>query len=138
MQFDCNCGDTAFILDAGGGHKYIVLTNPNGDDNVVIVNITTFTGLHKDGKVFSRNDDKDLFPKRSIISYRRAKIYPAETLRAEANRKDVVNFYKKCPSDIMKRIIKDAFKSQFIKEEVIEELKISYPDEYEKYYDENN
>lgn len=135
MPFDCKVGDTAYILDDGGGHKYVVLTNPNKDGCVVRVNFTSSVGRVDGGKVFTRSDDEDLFESPSIVPYKRAEIYPADKLHQEANRKDVVNHYKLCPQGIMEQIIKDAFENQFTKGDVIEELKNTYPQEYEQYYD---
>lgn len=134
MPFDCKVGDTAFILDGGGGHKYVVLTNPNTDGKVVRVNFTTSINRADGGKLYTPSDDKDLFQFPSIVPYKLAELYPCDVLREQANRKDVVNHYKPCPQDIMKQIIQDAFESQFTKSDVIEELRVSYPNEYDQYY----
>ena len=135
MSFDCKVGDIIFISDSGGGHRYVVLTNPNKDACVVIVNFTSATGRIKDGKVFTRTDNKILFEKPTVVPYKRAEIYPCNSLRAEVNRRDVVSDYRSCPPSIMKQIIKDAFKSQFTIGDVIEELKTYYPKEYAQYYE---
>jgi len=134
MPFDCKVGDTAFIDDAGGGHRHVVLTNPNKDGCVVIVNFTSAVGHISDGKKFTSSDDRILFKKPTVVPYILAKIYPCKSLRSEVNRRDVVSDYILCPQSIMEQIIKDAFKSQFTKGAVIEELKIYYPEEYEQYY----
>ena len=135
MSFDCKVGDTAFVDDAGGGHRYVVLTNPNKDDRVVIVNFTSAKGHIRDGKIFTSSDDRDLFKVPTVVPYKRAEIYPCNSLRAEVNRRDVVSDYRSCPPSIMKQIIKDAFKSQFTIGDVIEELRTYYPKEYAQYYE---
>ena len=135
MSFDCKVGDTAFIDDVGGGHRYVVLTNPNKDDCVVIVNFTSATGRIDDGKIFTSSDDRNLFEWPTVVSYKRAKLFPVTSLRDEVNRRDVVSDYKLCSPNIMAQIIKDAFKSQFTKGDVIEELKTQYPKEYNLYYE---
>jgi hypothetical protein len=135
MSFDCKVGDTVFIDDDGGGHRYVVLTNPNRDDCVVIVNFTSATGRINDGKMFTSSDNKRLFENPTVVPYKRAKIYPCNSLRAEVNRRDVVSDYKLCPPSIMAQIIKDAFKSQYTEGDVIEELKTQYPKEYNLYYE---
>lgn len=134
MSFDCKVGDTVFIPDCGGGHRYVVLTNPNEDDCVVIVNFTSATGRIIDGKMFTSSDNKSLFPCPTVVPYKYATLFPVASLRDEVNRRDVVSDYEFCPQVIMKQIIKDAFKSQFTKGEVIEELKTHYPQEYALYY----
>lgn len=136
MSFDCKVGDTAIIDDYGGGHRhrYVVLTNPNKDDRVVIVNFTSATGRISDGKMFTSNDDRDLFKVPTVVPYKRARIYPVASLRNEVNRSDVVSDYRSCPPSIMVQIIKDAFKSPFTQGDVIEELRTHYPQEYAQYY----
>lgn len=135
MSFDCKVSDTASIPDSGGGHRYVVLTNPNKDDRVVIVNFTSARGHISDGKMFTSSDDRNLFKVPTVVDYRRAKIYPVTSLRDEVNRKDAVSDYILCPPSIMEQIIKDAFKSQHTIGDVIEELKTHYPKEYEQYYE---
>jgi len=135
MSFGCKVGDTAVIRDSGGDHRNVVLTNPNKDDCVVIVNFTSATGHISDGKMFTSSDSRILFKVPTVVPYIYAKIYPCTSLRDEVNRRDVVSDYRLCPPSIMLQIIKDAFKSQFTKGEVIEELKTHYPKEYEQYYD---
>lgn len=135
MQFDCKVGDTVFILDSGGGHRYVVLTTPNKDNRVVIVNFTSATGRISDGKMFTSSDGRILFKDPTVVHYRRAMTFPCTSLRDEVNRRDVVSDYRPCPQNVMKQIIKDAFKSQFTKGEVIEELKTHYPQEYALYYE---
>lgn len=137
MPFDCKVGDTVHINDYGGGHRCVVLTNPNKSGSVVIVNFTSAKGRVSDGKTFTSSDDRNLFKVPTVVPYKRAKLFPVTSLRDEVNRKDVVSDYKLCPPNIMAQIIKDAFKSQFTKGDVIEELKTYYPKEYEQYYDED-
>ena len=134
MSFDCKVGDSAFINDTGDGHRRVVLTKPNKDNCVVIVNFTSARGHINDGKVFTSSDDRNLFPNPTIVTYKFAEIYPCNSLRDEVNRKDVVSDYRPCPPSIMVQIINDAFKSPFTQGDVIEELKTHYPKEYEQYY----
>lgn len=134
MSFDCKVGDTAIIDDVGGGHRRVVLTNPNKDDCVVIVNFTSAAGHISDGKTFYSSDNRDLFKHPTVVPYKYAEIYPCSSLRNEVNRSDVVSDYILCPQSIMEQIIKDAFKSQFTIGDVIEELKAHYPKEYKDYY----
>ena len=138
MQFDCKVGDTAFLFDDGGGHWYVELTNPNKNCSVVRVNFTSSRGQVDGGRVFTRSDDRHLFEFPSVVPYRRARVYPCDAFRNEANRADVLNKYKLCPQSIIDQIIEDAFKSQFTKGDVIEELRAAYPQAYDLYYEETN
>lgn len=135
MSFGCKVGDTIFMLDSGGGHRYVVLTNPNEDGCVVVANFTSATSRISDGKIFTRNDDRNLFECPTIVHYRRVRILSVNKLKREAKRNDIVSDYKLCSPNIMEQIIKDAFKSQFIKGNVIKELRAHYPKEYEQYYE---
>ena len=135
MPFDCKVGDIIFISDSGGGHRYVVLTNPNKDGCLVIVNFTSATGRTRDGKIFTSSDDRNLFEWPTVVPYKRARLYSVTSLRDEVNRRDVVSDYKLCPPSVMAQIIKDAFKSQHTKSNVIEELGAHYPKEYEQYYE---
>lgn len=135
MSFDGKIGDTALIVDSGGIHRYVVLTSPNKDGRVVRVNFTSASGHTSDGKVFTSKDNAYFFQVPTIVPYRFAKIYPVTILLKEVNRKDEVSDYRPCPQNIMNQIIEDAFKSQFTKGEVIEELKTQYPEEFKLYYE---
>lgn len=133
MSFDCKVSDTIFMWDGGGGHRYVVLTTPNKDDRVVIVNFESATGRISDGKIFTSSDDENLFKCPTVVPYIRAKIFPVTSLCDEASRQDVLSHYLFCPQTILEQIIKDAFKSQFTPIEVLTELSVQYPDEYKRY-----
>ena len=72
MSFGCKVGDSVFLPDDGGVHRYVVLTNPNKDDGIVIVNFTSAPNPMCDGKVFTRSDNRNLFVKPTVVHYKRA------------------------------------------------------------------
>lgn len=134
MSFGCKVGDSVFLPDDGGVHRYVVLTNPNKNDSIIIVNFTSAPNPMCDGKVFTRSDDRNLFVKPTVVHYKRAIIISVTSLCEQERRTDVVSDYQHCSESIMGQIIKDAYKSQFTIGDVIEELKIHYPQEYALYY----
>ena len=135
MSFGCKVGDSVCLPDDGGGHRYVVLTNPNKDDGVVIVNFTSAPNPMCDGKLFTRSDDEYLFEWPTFVHYRRARIISVTELREKEGRTDVVSDYRRCSKSIMAQIIRDAFRSQFTEGDIVEELKTHCPKEYEQYYE---
>ena len=69
----------------------MVLTNPNTGGKVVRVNFTTDIRHVDRGKLYTPNDDRDLFQHPSIVPYKLAELYPCDVLREQANTKDVVH-----------------------------------------------
>ena len=135
MPFCCRVGDSIFLNDKGGGHRYVVISEPNQYKCVVIVNFTTASGSIDRTVTFTRSDDKNLFDHPTNVNFKLARIISTEKLICEANRQDTVNHYISCSVDIVKRIVIGAFQSQFTPIEIIEELGIQYPDYYNKHYE---
>jgi len=135
MSFGCKVGDSVFLPDNGGVHRYVVLTNPNKDNGIVIVNFTSAPNPVCDGRVFTRSDDRNLFEKPTVVHYKRAITISVTSLCEQERRTDVVSYYQRCSESIMAQIIEDAFKSQFTIGDVIEELRITYPEEFKLYYE---
>lgn len=137
MPSRCKVGDSACLYDGGGGHRHVVLTNPNKDDSVVIVNFTSAPNCMCDGRVFTRSDNRNLFNRPTVVNYYLARIRSVTSLceHLELGRGFIVTKPKFCPQAITEQIIENAFKSQFTIGDVIEELKIHYPLEYGQYYE---
>ena len=57
MSFTGKIGDTLRLQDTGARHRYIILTKPNNNKNVVIVNFTT-AKHHEWFLSFSPKDNK--------------------------------------------------------------------------------
>jgi hypothetical protein len=132
MPFSGKVGDSIFIDDLGGGHRYVILTNPNRNDEVVIANFTT----EKFGKdcttTFRRRDYPRLFSKPTIVNYPGAYPISISRFRSEAAKPD--SQYIHCPADIVKRILIGAFQSEHTPTGIKAELKVQYPDIAKKYY----
>lgn len=131
MPFNGKIGDTLRLRDIGARHRYIILTNPNSNGNVVILNFTTakyFEWL----VTFTPKDDRDLFTRKCTPNYHDACLYPLSALFyvARQNPKD----YIYCPENLTRRIVVWALQSKYISLEIIDELKKQYPDEYDKYF----
>jgi hypothetical protein len=130
MPFTGKIGDTLRLRDIGARHRYIILTKPNSDGNVVIANFTT--AKHFEWLVtFRPRDNKKLFKEKSTVNYNDACILPLEALTKRAKRK--TKSYVFCPENLTKRIIIGALQSQHTPIGVLEELRIQYPNEYKRY-----
>ena len=130
MPFTGKAGDTLRLRDIGARHRYIILTKPNSDGDVVIANFTT--AKHFEWLVTIRpSNNKELFTEKCTPNYHDACLYPLSALTkvAESHPKE----YVFCPQNLTKRIINGALESRHTPIEVLEELKIQYPIEYEKY-----
>jgi len=132
MPFTGKVGDTLHLSDDGGGHRYVIITPPNSNGNVVIVNFT-YKGYWKEWLVtFRPKDNKRLFSKKTTVNYADARIVPVQTLIDIAETAPS-NDYVFCHHYHSKEIAIGALKSQFTPVEVLEELQVHYPDEYAKY-----
>lgn len=130
MPFTGKVGDTLRLRDIGTRHRYIILTKPNSDGNVVITNFTT--AKHFEWLVtFRPRDNKELFTKKCTPNYNGARIYPLSAL-AKIVKRNPKN-YVFCPEKLTQRIIIGALQSRYTPIEVLEELKAQYPIEYKKY-----
>ena len=131
MPFTGKVGDTLRLRDTGARHRYIILTNPNNDGNVVILNFTT--AKHFEWSVtFQPKDNKRLFTKKCTPNYHDALLFPLSALEKAVKRKSTE--YEFCPESITLRIIVGAFQSRHTSLEIINELKRQYPQEYDRYY----
>lgn len=131
MPFSGKIGDTVRLRDTGAKHRYIILTKPNHQGDVVILNFTT--AKHFEWLVtFSPRDDKRLFTERCTPNYHDARLYPIDKITIIANNNP--SEYRFCPENLTLRIIIGAFKSRHTSTEIIDELKKQYPDEYNKFY----
>ncbi len=115
----------------------MILTNPNSDGNVVIANFTAAKYWKEWIVAFTKKDNRKLFRKKTTVNYADARIVPAKeliSLISIAKRKSIDD-YNYCAENIIKKIITGAFQSQFTPIEVITELSVHYPNEYERYYE---
>jgi len=132
MLFTGKVGDSVFIDDLGSGHRYVILTQPNADNKVVIVNFTT-KRIDKDCTVtLNYRDHPSLFPNQTVVNYPYASLEPLDKFKVEATNPDCNYIY--CPDGIIQKIIEGAFQSLFTPMGVLGELKEQYPDIANKYY----
>ena len=119
------------LPDIWGGHRYVVLTKPNNDGKVVIVNFTSVRDWKDCPVIFRPKDNKSLFGHLTTISCSDATIVSVASLVNEAqdNPKD----YLFCsPRNTQKAII-GTLESQLTPMEILDELGTQYPTEYAKY-----
>jgi hypothetical protein len=135
MSFRCRIGDSIFINDNGGGHRYVVISKPNQKGCIIIVNFTSASSCIDKTVTFTKYDDKNLFDHPTNVNYRYAQIISSDNLLQEAKRLDTVNHYFLCNEEIINKIVIGAFQSQFTPIEIIMELSIQYPEEYERYFE---
>lgn len=114
MPFTGKVGDTLHIPDIWGGHRYIVLTEPNNDGKVVIVNFTSF-GSGKECPVLLRpKDNKHIFSKLTTISCADADIVTIESLIREA-KSNLPGYYAPCSPLVTHKVVVGTLKSQLTK-----------------------
>lgn len=136
MPFTGKVGDSIFIDDPGDGHRYVILTKPNSNDEVVIVNFTAERFDKDCTATFRHRDHSGLFSKPTVVNYPLAVIVPLVKFKNEATKSNCKYIY--CPEQIIERIIIGAFQSQFTSMGVLNELKEQYPTIAQKYFDEND
>lgn len=128
MPFSCKIGDSFFLNDGGGGHRYIILTNPNSEDKQVIVNFTDVKNVRL-LPIFTPKDDPNLFTKHTSIHYRYAKLVFHERLLSLQ-----LTQWAFCNLKIVRKIVIGAFQSSHTPNYIIRELRKQYPVEYNKYH----
>ncbi|MCX6011551.1 MAG: hypothetical protein NT134_04780 [Chloroflexi bacterium] len=131
MPFTGKVGDTLYLGDIGGRHRYIIISKPNSDGNVIIANFTSATYWREWVVTFTPKHSKRLFDRKTTVNYADARIKPVSKLVEEAKYRP--EKYEFCPENLVKKIVIGALQSRFTQIEILEELKIQYPSEYEKY-----
>lgn len=136
MPFTGKIGDTLYLKDAGGSHRCVILTKPNDDGNVVVVNFTSARSWKECLVTFTRRDDKRLFDTKTTVNYADARILSCEALTERAKRRP--RSYVFCRENHVKKIVKGALQSQHTPLEILEELRIQYPKEHKRYCTKGN
>jgi hypothetical protein len=126
MPFTGKVGDTLYLSDSGGHHRYIILTQPNKNNKVVLVNFTSKKYWKEWIVTFNPSEDKALFKQKTTVNYADAQIVSVDKLirRAKARPKSEYLF---CSNMHTSRIIAGAFQSTLIPNEVLDELTRHYP-----------
>ncbi len=134
MPFTGKVGDTLYLSDSGGGHRYVIISARNAHAQVVLVNFTS-TRLWKDNTaVFRPRDDENLFEVETSVRFSDATFVSVHELVKQAHSGLNTSTYRFCSEKNVKRIIQGAFQSDFTPFEIIEELKTQYPADYSRYY----
>jgi len=131
MPFTGKVGDTLYLSDAGGRHRYVILTEPNSNGDVVVVNFTSVRHWKECLVTFRPKDDKGLFDTKTTVLFSDARIVSIKRLAKVAKRKP--RDYEFCSENHVQRIVIGAFQSQLTPIGVLEELRMQYPNEYERY-----
>ena len=135
MPFSCGAGDTIWLHDFGGCHRYILLTTIyKPDKSVVIANYTGYDNLPDKTTILKPEDDKRLFHKISCMNYIDAQTAQSDELFYENDNNPKNKTFLKCSKKLMTRIIRDALISGYTHEGIKYRLKYFYPKEYKKYY----
>ncbi|MFC2062957.1 hypothetical protein ACFLS8_03345 [Chloroflexota bacterium] len=135
MPDTCEVGDSFYITDDKNRHRNVVITKPNKNGKIVIVSFTDAASQREYVVLFQPKDDERLFYKLTTVAYFYAKL--ADTTKLTKHRNNKNNGYCRCKPEHVKRIIKGAFRSEFIPLEIANELIEQYPTEYAEYCGEN-
>jgi len=128
MPFTCKVGDSFYLPDTGGRHRYVILTKPNSDSKIVLVNFTDSRNIESP-VIFNPKDDKRLFIKRTGVNYAQARLIKIKGL------KDIIDGWEFCQLNHIKRIVTGAFQSQHTPIYILKELSTQYPEEHKQYCD---
>jgi hypothetical protein len=135
MAFTGKIGDTYIRDDSGGGHPCIILTEPNNDGKIVVVNISELRAYKEQTVTFAPRDDRHFFKKRSTIIYEKAKFVDHGKLVRHIKR-NPRKVWPYCQPHIQERVVRGAFLSRNTPGKIIKALRVQYPEEYEMYYEE--
>jgi hypothetical protein len=127
MPFTCKIGDSFYLPDLGGRHRYVILTNPNLDGDVVIVNFTDSINVQSP-VTFNPKDDPRLFTKRTGVYYARARFVLKTKLEIQKTEK-----WEFCQLNLVQRIIAGAFRCVHTPIEILKEIRSQYPEIHKKY-----
>ena len=125
MPFSCKVGDSFYLPDTGGQHRYVIISKPNSNGKVVLVNFTSAADYKENLVIFRPKDSPKLFIKRTTVSY-------GDALLADSGRLKTMKIdkYKYCDLNHIKKIVIGGMQSKHTPLEIVEELKVQYPQEY--------
>ena len=124
MPYSCKKGDSFCLPDSNGQHRWVILTEPNDNGDIVVVNFTD--SQHVDSPViFNPKDNPRIFSKRTGVNYAFARTISADLL----NNSTITN-WEFCQLNHVNEIVKGAFQSQHTPICILEELKEQYDERY--------
>jgi len=124
MPFSCKVGDSFYLSDAGGRHRYVIITQPNDNGDVVVVNFTDARNIDCN-LTFTPQDDGRLFKIPTTVYYAYAR-----TMSAQKLSNITIDGYQPCRTNNINKIIEGAFQNLDTPLYIIEELKNQYPSIY--------
>ena len=127
MPFTCKVGDSFYLPDTGGRHRYVILTKPNSDNKVVLVNFTDSRNIESP-IIFNPKDDKRLFTKRTGVNYAKARLIQIKVLM-----ESVIDGWEFCQLNHINKIVIGAFQSHHTPIYILKELSTQYPEEHKQY-----
>jgi hypothetical protein len=120
MPFTCKVGDSFYLPDNNGRHRWVIITKPNSKGCIVIINFTDAINL--DCSVIFAPGDRNPFTKRTTICCERA------TLVYESKLKILkVVDYAYFNERQVEKIIKGVIGSMHTQSDILTELKSQYP-----------
>lgn len=133
MPFTGKVGDTFRLTDTGGRHRYVIITKPNSDGNVVIANFTSARYWKECLVTFRPRNDRDLFVQTTTVNYADARIVQVQRIIDSVKQKPKSD-YKFCAENHVRKIVVGAFQSKLTPIQVLTELSIQYPNECKRHY----
>jgi hypothetical protein len=121
MPFTCKVGDSFYLPDNNGRHRWVIITKPNSSGCVVIVNFTDANNL--DCSVIFSPGDHNPFTLRTTIYCEKATL----VLAAKLKRLKVVD-YVYFDERQVKKIVMGVLGSSHTPADILTELKAEYPD----------
>jgi len=97
MPFTCKVGDSFYLSDTGGRHRYVILTTQNENGDIILVNFTDSHNVESP-VIFNPKDNSKIFYKRTGVHYAFARLISAEKLK-----KSKINGWQFCQLNHIKK-----------------------------------
>jgi len=120
MPFTCKVGDSFYLPDNNGRHRWVILTKPNSGGCIVIVNFTDANNLGC--SVIFAPKDHNPFRLRTTICYEKATLVLESKLRILK-----VENYAYFNEHQVEKIVKGAIGSMHTPSDILSEIKDQYP-----------
>jgi hypothetical protein len=135
MPFSCGAGDTIWLPDSGGGHRYILLTTIyRADKTVVVANYTDYDFWQDRTTILTPEDDQLLFNKISCMNYSDAHTVSSQELFIQNDYHKNNKRFLKCSDKLLKRILIGAISSDYTRDWIKKRIGHFYPKEFSQYY----
>lgn len=103
-----------FVVKAPPYHRWVVISAPDDDGDVLVVNLTTLKQGAEDQSCVLQPEDYPSYIKRpTVVRYNKAMQLPAERIEREA---DLIERTESIPPPALRKIQEAALKSPFLRE----------------------